>query len=237
MIFSEKPAIIGHRGSGSHAVEENSIDSLRAATAAGASWIEIDVQRTLDDTLVLRHNPTTAGGDFLVELTAADSGLPRLTEIFEALPPEIGINLDIKTILEDAVDAPARRTGPLLVPLLAAEARRRPLLVTSFDAALLSHLRDNLPGVPLGLLTWMTFPAGHAVAAAAGLGLQAVALHTGSLTGRPRSAEHTVRVAHEAGLEVLVWCPIPEEVPGFVAAGVNGLIVDDVRGTVEALAS
>ncbi len=235
MIFEDKPAIIGHRGSGSDPVAENTVASLLKALDDGASWLEIDVQRTLDDQLVLRHNPTTDDGDFLRELTAAETGLPALAEIFEAVPVEAGINLDVKTVLEDAVDAPERRTGPLLLPLLAREARRRPLLVTSFDPALLVHLRDHLPQVPVGLLTWMTFPAAHAVSAAAGLGFQAVALHVGSLDGRPRSAEHTVRVAHEAGLEVAVWCPVPQEAPGFAAAGVNGLIVNDVRGSVAAL--
>jgi len=142
-------------------------------------------------------------------------------------------------VLEDAVDAPGRRTGPLLIPLLTAEAARRPLLVTSFDAALLSGLRDDLTGVPLGLLTWMTFPAGHAVAAAAGLRLQAVAMHNGSLPLEPnpkhRPAEHTVGVAHKAGLDVLIWCPEPAEVAGYAAAGVDGLIVNDVPGCVAAL--
>ena len=238
MIFTDPPAIIGHRGSGS-GTAENTVESMLAAVGAGASWIEIDVQRTRDDELVLRHNPTTEAGEFLVELTAGDAGLPGLADIFAAIPADVGINLDVKTVLEDAVDPPARRTGPLLVPLLTAEAARRPLLVTSFDAALLSHLRGTLKDLPLGLLTWMTFPAGHAVSAAAGLRLQAVAMHVGSLPlgseGRHRPTEHTVDIAHQAGLDVLLWCPEPADVAGYRAAGVDALIVNDVAGCVAAL--
>lgn len=243
MIFDAKPAVVGHRGSGpGHG--ENTIDSMLAALAAGAGWIEIDAQRTRDDALVLRHDPTTPAGDFIVERDRADCALPSLAEIFEGLPPEAGVNLDVKTVLEDAVEVPERRTGPLLVPLLAAEVKRRPLLVTSFDAALLVQLREALPELPLGLLTWMSFPAGQAVAAAAGLGLRAVAMHIGSLKlpdgdGRPgknrRPASHTIEVAHRAGLEVLVWCPKPEEVSGYASVGVDAVIVDDVPRSVAAL--
>lgn len=243
MIFDAKPAVVGHRGSGpGHG--ENTIGSMLAALEAGAGWIEIDAQRTRDDALVLRHDPTTPAGDFIVERDRADCALPSLAEIFEALPVEAGVNLDVKTVLEDAVDAPARRTGQLLVPLLAAEAKRRPLLVTSFDAALLVDLRDAVPDVPLGLLTWMSFPAGQAVSAAAGLGLDAVAMHIGSLKlpekdGKPaknqRPASHTVEVAHRAGLEVLIWCPKPEQVTGYATVGVDAVIVDDVPLSVAAL--
>jgi glycerophosphoryl diester phosphodiesterase len=292
MIFTSRPTIIGHRGSGSGSVPvsgvpaagrtagaphtggrllegvldpvdaspdgnlvvENTVDSMLAAVRAGISWVEIDVQRTADDELVLRHDPVTAGGDFVVDLAADACGLPRLRDLFEALPTSVAVDVDVKTILEDAVDAPARRTGQLLLPVLAAEARRRPLLVTSFDPAVLLSLKENLPGVPLGLLTWLGFPMWHGVAAAAGLGLQAVGLHTGSFrfaeagagsggtdpgtTARPRRyrpVEHSVEVAHRAGLEVLAWCPKPEDAPAYARAGVDALVVDDVPGTVAAL--
>jgi glycerophosphoryl diester phosphodiesterase len=202
--------------------------------------VEIDVQRTADDHLVLRHDPTTADGAFLIDGTAADSGLPRLTEIFEALPTEVAVDVDVKTVLEDAVDAPSRRTGALLPPVLAREARRRRLLVTSFDPGLLLHLRENLPDVPLGLLTWLNFPLWHGVSAAANLGLQAVGLHTGSFgldrdDRRIRPLEHSVDIAHKAGLEVLTWCPGAKDAARYAEGGVDALVVNDVPGVLAAL--
>jgi glycerophosphoryl diester phosphodiesterase len=245
MVFDGKPTIIGHRGSGSgdHApptVAENTLASLLAAVEAGLSWVEIDVQRTADDELVLRHDPTAPDGTFLIEGTAADHGLPRLAEVFEALPPEVAVDVDVKTILEDAVDTAARRTGTLLAPLLAREARRRRLLVTSFDPALLLGLRASLPGVPLGLLTWLGFPLAHGVSAAAGLDLQVIALHTGSFgldrtDSRIRPLGHSVDVAHEAGLEVLVWCPAAGDAPRYADAGVDAMVVNDIPGVLTAL--
>ncbi|REE98370.1 glycerophosphodiester phosphodiesterase [Thermomonospora umbrina] len=253
MIFDgDRPAVIGHRGAGSGdvllpgsaaAVTENTVDSILGAIDAGASWIEIDVTRTADDDLVLRHDPTGVDGAFLVDRTAAETGLPRLVDVLDALPPEVALDVDVKTILEDAVDPPARRTGALLAPVLAAEARRRPLLVTSFDPSLLIGLREELgAAVPLGLLTWLRFPLWHAVAAAAGLGLDAVGMHTGSLGVDPpdtrvRPLDHSVDVAHKAGLEVVAWCPGAQDAPGYAESGVDAMVVNDVPGVIAALAA
>ncbi|NEA20988.1 glycerophosphodiester phosphodiesterase [Actinomadura bangladeshensis] len=249
MIFDDTPTVIGHRGYGSGdptppgaaaPVSENTLPSLLAAVAAGLSWVEIDVTRTADDHLVLRHDPTTVDGDHLVDLPATASGLPLLTEIFDALPPEVAVDVDVKTVLEDALDDPSRRTGALLVPVLRREAKRRPLLVTSFDPSLLVFLRDELPGVPLGLLTWLRFPLWHAVPAAAGLGLDAVAVHTGSCgiehpDTRLRPLEHCVNVAHKAGLETIAWCPSAEAAPTYAEAGFDAMVVNDVPGVLAAV--
>ncbi|WP_019629105.1 glycerophosphodiester phosphodiesterase [Actinomadura atramentaria] len=249
MIFQQTPTVIGHRGSGSGdvpvagggTVAENTLPSLLAAAEAGLSWVEIDVTRTSDDTLVLRHDPTTPDGGFIVERDAAASGLPRLEEVFAELPTDIALDLDIKTVLEDAVDAPSRRTGALLAPLLRREAKRRPLVVTSFDPSLLVYLRDEVPEVPAGLLTWLRFPMWHGVSAAAGLGLQAVALHTASCgfehpDTRLRSLEHNVDVAHKAGLDFMVWCPKAADAARYAEAGVDAMVVNEIPGVLTALA-
>jgi glycerophosphoryl diester phosphodiesterase len=111
--------------------------------------------------------------------------------------------------------------------------------------------------VPVGLLTWLGFPMWHGMAAASGLGMQAVGLHTGSFrfeqaaaapgtagaeTGdgagrrkRYRPVEYSVEVAHRAGLEVLAWCPKPADAAAYARAGVDALVVDDVPGTLAAL--
>ncbi|GAA4235570.1 glycerophosphodiester phosphodiesterase [Actinomadura meridiana] len=249
MIFESTPTVIGHRGHGSGApippsaagpVAENTLPSLLAAVAAGLSWVEIDVTRTADDDLVLRHDPTMPDGEHLVELTAAASGLPRLADIFDALPPDVAVDVDVKTVLADAVDDPSRRTGALLLPVLRQEAKRRRLLVTSFDPSLLTFLRDELPGVPLGLLTWLRFPLWHAIPAAAGLGLDAVAVHTASCglehpDTRLPPLEQCVDAAHKAGLETVVWCPTAETAPDYAAAGFDAMVVNDVPGVLTAL--
>lgn len=247
-IFTPKPAVIGHRGLGGGTVDgrrENTIESYLTAVSRGASWVEVDLRRSADGELVVHHNPTTPDGAFIVDETAAAAerkGVARFADVLDAIPLHIGLNIDVKTELEDATCPSRRRTGALLLPVLAAEQDRRPMLVSSFDPAVLLALREELPGLPLGLITWVDFPLRHAVPAAAHLRMQAVCLHTGSFGPNPierapvhRPLDYCVRVAHEAGLEVLAWCPDAAAGPEFAAAGVDALCVDDVSGTLAAL--
>jgi glycerophosphoryl diester phosphodiesterase len=256
VIFAAKPEVVGHRGCGrgmSGGFRENTVESCLAAVEAGLTWLEIDAQRTADDDLVLRHDWTAPDGSRVVERTAADlsaQGIARLADVLAAVPPDIAIDIDVKTVLADAADPKSRRTGALLAAALGAESRRRRLLVTSFDPGLLVALRPELPEVALGLLTWLHFPPQHGIPAAAGLGLDAICLHTGSMRppdmppGGAREDPHpfptageAVSAAHEAGLEVLIWCPGAGAAASYAAAGADALCVDDVPGTLAALAS
>ncbi len=70
------PAVIAHRGnSTSTGPTENSIGAFNAAFAAGARWIETDVQFTKDNVPVLMHDSTvdrtTTGTGSVASLTAA----------------------------------------------------------------------------------------------------------------------------------------------------------------------
>jgi glycerophosphoryl diester phosphodiesterase len=253
VIFDTKPTLVGHRGFGAgtrDGFQENTLASYLAAVEHGLSWIELDIQRTIDDQLVIRHDPVTPDGDFLVskpadELVAA--GIPRFDEIMAALPPGVAVNIDVKTIIEDAADAPHRRTAALVASALRPYAGQRQLFVSSFDPSLLMYLRerkDTLPGIPLGLITWLRFPAWHAIPAAVNLGLDAVCLHIGTLglgLAQPPSfgypIERVIDVAHRAGLEVLAWSPSPENAVTLAAAGADALSVNDIPGVQAALAA
>ena len=127
--------------------------------------------------------------------------------------------------------------------VLRRESRRRAeLLVTSFDAAALLQIRAAVPDIPLGLLTWIKFPLRKAIPTAAHLGLEVVAVHTGSLLPErdgPGSMHHdpayAIDVAHQAGLEVAAWCPSPEAAVRLAEAGTDAFVVDDLAGVLTAL--
>lgn len=253
MIFEKKPTLVGHRGFGAgtrDGFQENTLASYLAAVEHGLSWIELDVQRTIDDQLVIRHDPVTPDGDFLVSKPADElgaAGIPRFDEIMAALPPDVAVNIDVKTIIEDAADPPHRRTAALVASALRPHAGQRQLFVSSFDPSLLMYLRerkDTLPGIPLGLITWLKFPAWHAIPAAVNLGLDAVCLHTGTLglgLAQPPSfgypVERVIDVAHRAGLEVLAWSPNPQNAVKLAAAGADALSINDIPGVQAALAA
>jgi glycerophosphoryl diester phosphodiesterase len=250
MIFDGRPTVIGHRGFGAGepgGYPENTMRSYLAAMRHGLSWIELDVQRSLDGRLVIRHDPVTPEGNFVVTRSADElgvAGILRFDDVMAALPAHVAVNIDVKTIMEDAVDPPDHRTDALVADALRRHAGQRRLLVSSFDPAVLLHLKNQaLPGVPFGLITWLNFPNWHGVPAAANLGMDVICLHTGTFglhRDRPRAMDRTIEqvidIAHRAGLEVLAWAPDPEDAAALASAGADALCVNDVPGVLAALA-
>jgi glycerophosphoryl diester phosphodiesterase len=247
-VFGTKPAILGHRGCGQGTVaghEENTLASFLAAVELGLDWLEVDVRRTSDDRLVVAHHPADQAGVFYTDITgdeASRRGVVRLEELLEALPSEIGVDLDLKTSMEDAARSRTATTAALLAPVAGRAARSRPVLVTSFDASALGIVREVGTGVPTGLLTWLDFPIGQAVAAAAHLDVQVLAPHCGSL--RPnvvepeslhRPLEYVIDIVHRVGMEFLAWCPGAEFARELLDVGADALCVDDVPAFVQIL--
>lgn len=236
-VFVDTPVLCGHRGSG-RGVGENTLPSFRAAVAAGLTWVEVDARLTADGVLVAHHEAVLPDGRYLSQLPAGetdDLGLMRVADLFEDLPPGIGVDVDMKSSLEDAQRPRGETTAALVADLVAPQMDRRPLVVTSFDPGALLIVRERRPALPLGLLTWLRFPLRKAIPAAVHLGLQVIAPHVESFglrQERPRQGERaiadTVAVAHEAGLQVIAWCPLPSERQVLLDAGVDCLCVDEV---------
>jgi len=248
-VFDDPPVLCGHRGMGRGVVDghaENTLASCHAAIAAGLRWVEVDVRTTKDDVLIAAHYPTLDDGRFYADLTSDEigaDGLLRIEDLLDDLPAHIAVDLDIKSSLEDALRPADATTAALVGRLARREVRRRRLLVTSFDPAALLIARGEAPEAAYGLLTWVRFPLRKSIPAARHLGLDVVAAHVGSFSANDtdsapvhREAEWSVRVAHEAGLEVAAWCPTTEQMPAMVAAGVDCLVVNDVRAAVSVLA-
>lgn len=247
-VFEGRPTLLGHRGLGRDTVDgfaENSVESIHAAARSGLRWVEFDVRRTADDVLVVGHYPTVGDAQFVADLSwvqARDLGATTVEAVLGGLPDGIGVNLDLKTAMEDALRPADSTTAALLAPVVAAEADRRPVLVSSFDPAALLILGEAAPGIPRSLLTWFGFPLRKAIPAAAHLHVDAVAAHWSSFGPNPadlaptfRSAAYAVGLAHEAGLEVVAWCPEEREARELLAAGVDAVVVDDVPASLSAL--
>ena len=109
--------------------------------------------------LLCRHHRRTGG----------EAGHVARGRAARGSPGQVGVDFDLKTSMEDATRDRDATTAALLAGLAAREARRRPVLITSFDPGALDIAREIAPSVPRGLLTWLDFPVGQAVAAAAHL--------------------------------------------------------------------
>jgi glycerophosphoryl diester phosphodiesterase len=246
-VFGSGPALIGHRGLGCGVVRghrENTLGSFTAAAELGMTWLEADVRRTTDDVLVVAHDERYPDGTRVADVGAAEAdrrGTLRLRTLVERLAPDVGLDLDLKSAIDDSLRPPARTTAGLLVPLVSAEVRRRPLLVTSFDPAALGQLRARVPALPLGWLTWQHFPLDVAVAACAHMDVDVLGLHVGSLADRgpgtvaPATVAGTVPFIHGAGRRLMVWCPDAHLAGVLLEAGADAVVVDGVPAALEVL--
>lgn len=247
-LFGPGPTLLGHRGLGRGTVDgirENTIESFLAAAALGIDWVEVDVRRTSDDRLVVAHNPANADGVFYADITGSEAtgdGALDLGELLAALPEGVGIDFDVKTSMEDATRDRAGTTMAQLARVARREARRRPTLISSFDAGALDIAKEVAPRVPRGLLTWVEFPIGQAVAMAGHLDVQVLAPHWGSLRPNEREPlelqrplEYVVDVVHTSGREFLAWCPTVSFAQQLLDAGVDALCVNNVPKAIAAL--
>jgi glycerophosphoryl diester phosphodiesterase len=252
LIFEERPAIAGHRGFGAgqpDGYRENSVESFLAAARHGVPWVELDARRSSDGELVLWHDPVTPAGQLVVRSTAAELaavGIVRLADVLARLPAGIGVNIDVKTTIEDATETPEQRTHALIAAALHSCQGTRRFLVSSFDPSVPIYLKGRqalIGDVALGLITEERYPAAQAVSAAANLGLDALCLPVAALRARSAragpadlSAEQILGFAHGAGLEVMAWSPDPAGALSLARAGVDAVCVNDIPGTQAALA-
>jgi glycerophosphoryl diester phosphodiesterase len=247
-VFGPGPALLGHRGLGRGIVDgipENTLESFLAAAALGIDWVEVDVRRTSDDRLVVAHNPANADGVFYTDITGSEAtgdGALDLGELLAALPAGVGIDFDVKTSMEDATRDRGGTTMAQLARVARREARRRPTLISSFDAGALDIARELAPGVPRALLTWVEFPIGQAVAMAGPLDVQVLAPHWGSLRPNDREPvelqrplDYVVETVHASGREFLAWCPTVAFAQRLLDAGVDALCVNNVPKAIAAL--
>ena len=236
--FDAPLTVIGHRGAGAGNPDlpENSIRSFQAAHALGATWVELDVRKAADGELVVCHDERLADGTPVRSLAAADlsrRGIHRLEEVLARLPGGLGIDLDVKNSVDDAVCPVADTTAARVARSARGAAGDRPVLLTSFDPALRGVVASVAPELPVGLLTWRPVPLRESVPTARRLGYDVLAPWIGAL--RPDGTgpggdqvRAQVAVARQAGLQLLAWVAGPDDVPWLAELGVEGVCVDDI---------
>tara|TARA_B100000700_G_scaffold151596_1_gene168304 strand:- start:12826 stop:13671 length:846 start_codon:yes stop_codon:yes gene_type:complete len=229
------PRAIAHRGL-SNAAPENTLAAIRAAHAAGITWVEVDVQLLGDGTPVLWHDATVErcsdGQGPLATLTLDEarrldvgrwfeerfSGerMATLEEALELLGElEMGLNLELKL-------SPGQSAGLLieaaLPPAIATLPPER-LLVSSFSTEALRLSRERHPTLALGILYDAIPPEWQALADE----LSAASLHADWRMLTPeRAAEVSASRRH-------LLCYTPNDAMGFAsrwAWGITAVISD-----------
>ena len=97
--------IIGHRGACGYEAE-NTIRSFEKAIELGADYVELDVQKTLDDEIVVFHDKRLPDKTLIEDITLLSLkkelmkvriNVPTLDEVLEFIKGRIGVNIEIKS--------------------------------------------------------------------------------------------------------------------------------------------
>lgn len=220
MSDSRQPEIVAHRGE-SHDAPENTLAAFRLAWERGSTTLEFDVRMTADRRLIVCHDADTfrttgvrhdIAETPLATLRALDAGswkgqkwtgerLPTLEEVLQFLPTGRRLWIEVKS-------------GPATIEPLAEAVHMSGISldqvnVISFDDATVREAGLQLQGLRTYLIAsfrrgetrgqWSpTIP--ELIERALAVGACGINVH---FIGPVSS--HTVRLAHDAGLEIGVW--------------------------------
>ncbi len=226
--------IWAHRGASAYA-PENTIPAFRLALEQGAQGIELDVQRTADDHLVVLHDETidrTSNGfgrvvDFTLEdlrridfsngfIGQRNVRIPTLTEVLELVQPTgVTLNIELKNSIEPYPGMELEAAA-----LVAEAGMTEQVLFSSFNHPTLANLRDIVPPSQIGVLysDGLYNPWQYA------RWIGARSLHP---SWRALRQPDFVWLAHEAGVKVHVWTVDEEkDVAHALEIGVDALVTN-----------
>jgi len=234
MVHRPVTLVLAHRGSRLWN-SENTISAFAQAVPEGADGVELDVQVTADDALVVCHDTATVAGAVadltLGELRRVLPEAPVLGDCLAVLADRL-VNVEVKhepaEFLGPGDDAGARVVG-LLAALLeerrAAGLRDR-VVVSSFDLRVVDRARAELPGLETAFLATFGLDPLDALALAADRGHRG--LHPDVRTLGGDVAGRLVERAHGLDLAVRPWTvDDPAELARLGALGVDAVISDD----------
>ena len=151
-------AISAHRGGHEYA-PEGTYEAYQSALETGAEYVEFDVRRTADGTLVSYHPARAARRGVATVSYArlcrlAGYQVPRMTDVLPMLARRAAAHLDIKQpdCAEEVVGLAAGILGPTA------------LLVTTEDGPLVAALGHRFPAVPVGVTIGGDLPQAAAFA-------------------------------------------------------------------------
>lgn len=230
--------VIGHRGAMGYA-PENTFASFEEAVRRGADLVEMDVQLSADNEVVVMHDTsverTTSGAGFVRDLPwkkikALDAGVwygpayasetvPSLSGVLNkfrtrktANGDALGFVIELKT-----QKGAGGALADAVVALLQKENMVDRSFVISFDAVALQEVRQANPSLPTGLL-YSEEGDESRVAQAKTIGAHAIFPRKTCVTSKG------VLAAHKAGLQVATWTAnIKIEMKRMIACGVDAI--------------
>lgn len=235
-FYCRRPLVIAHRGA-SGSAPENTMAAFRAAVAAGADGIELDVTRCASGEIVVIHDATvdrtTDGSGAIAELSLRalrnlDAGawyspefagerVPLLAEVLDELGASLRVNIEIKgrELRGEGIERE-------IAAMVCGRGLQERVLISSFNLAALRRMEAAAPDLQRGLL--------FASSAAAPLAWAWARRWAGAHALHPSAAgldDAWVARAQRRGYRVNVWTVNdPAVMRHLVVAGVDGVITD-----------
>ena len=243
-----RAASIAHRGASGDA-PENTLAALELALDQGSNFIEADVQRTSDGTIVVVHDETlmrttnvrkvfprrrrAAVGSFtLAQLRRLDAGswndrayagqrIPTLDELLAVMRPPTGLIIELKKPARyPGIEAQlARQLAAADSPYLRWARDGSKLMVASIDAGAVRRYRRVDPDAVLGVLKTPSASSDATLRDLAGF-----ADFVGTGEGVFRRA--TVDRIHDLGLDVLSATSTAAQMQVMTRRGIDGVMTD-----------
>jgi glycerophosphoryl diester phosphodiesterase len=218
------PTIIAHRGASKEA-PENTLAAFARALELGADGIELDVHKTVDDVVVVHHDPVprpaTGENDLawkpfsamtvaeVQRLRPGDQAIPTLKEVLDLIGDRATIFCELKGagVVELAAPLLARHAGPTAMH--------------SFDHRAIQRAGDLAPRIPRGILVVSRLvDTPHALTSANASTLWVHREHVDAAL---------VQEVHLCGKTVIVWTANdPLDITRLASLGVDGICSDDV---------
>ncbi|WP_290649940.1 glycerophosphodiester phosphodiesterase family protein [Aquisalimonas sp.] len=257
--FAEhRPANIAHAGAQGHA-PPNTLEAFQLAVDLGADTLEMDLQLSADNEVVVHHDGTvgrqTDGAGAIREMTVdelreLDAGyaftdedgthpyrgegvrIPTLEEVFEAFPEQHMV-LEMKR--EGGTGTPAAVTDRVR-----AHGREDRVILASFELDFVREARERLPGV----LTAMSVAEVRQFHMLQLFGLHRWWQPPGEFLQIPEfyagihvTSHRFLSAADEIGVDTHVWTVNdPDTMRRLLAAGAHGIITDHTERMVEVTA-
>jgi glycerophosphoryl diester phosphodiesterase len=203
-------------------------------------WIEIDVRRSSDGTLIVFHDESLTTGERAGSLPydhLRQLGIRSLDEFLSSLPAGVNLVLDVKNSIDDATCEQHLTTAWLAARAARRIAEDRLVLLASFDPSIVVRTSQYEPTLRVGLTTWKGVPLRESIPTAAAFQVNVLAVHIDSL--RPEGIElgdsrnalaSQAGVAHSAGLQLACWGvqePTSADIIYLVDLGVDAIFVDE----------
>ncbi|HVF75730.1 MAG TPA: glycerophosphodiester phosphodiesterase [Acidimicrobiales bacterium] len=211
-------SVIAHRGA-SAVRPENTLEAFAEAARLGADGVELDVRRSADGALVVRHDPALPDGRVVANVQVADlpDDIPLLAAAVDACGDMV-VNIEIKNLPHEPGWDPDEVVAAEVAAFAAGSDR---FVVSSFSVATLDAMRRAEPSVPTGLLTLAAFDQYAAITTVVEHGHTAFHPHHEGLSAG------VVAAAHDAGLVVTTWTvDDPDRLRAVADMGVDAVITN-----------